>query len=192
MEKPVYLTYQDEKGDITGFEKYEANSPFSVPAFLESAGKGRLLLDCDEDSFLFLHEKKRNPLSFREVQENFQLGEGLYPVICLDTDKHILMQAFTDCKGLQMSFKTRKASYFSRSRNASWLKGETSGHYQHLISVHFSESEKLLLYYVEQEGAACHTGRYSCFYREYKENDLLHIVGENRFISNVRYNQKRS
>lgn len=65
--------------------------------------------------------------------------------------------------------KTRLATYWSRSRNELWTKGETSGHYQHVKDIRIDCDKDTLLYIVEQDGAACHTGNHSCFYRGLEE-----------------------
>lgn len=91
---------------------------------------------------------------------------GLVPVITQDcrTDR-VLMMAYMDREALEKSLKTGMAHYRSRSRGKLWLKGETSGHYQHIKSIYVDCDNDALLMKVEQVEAACHTGHFSCFYR---------------------------
>jgi len=92
---------------------------------------------------------------------------GLVPVVVQDIDsKDVLMQAFVNEEALRLSFKTGYAHYFSRSRNMIWKKGETSGHTQKIVKILVDCDEDCILYMVKQSGVACHTGEYSCFFRE--------------------------
>ena len=95
---------------------------------------------------------------------DFKKGNGLIPVIVQDAKtKEILMQAYANKEAVELTLKTRKATYWSRSRNELWVKGETSGHTQKIISVSTDCDYDSLLYMVEQTGPACHTGEYSAF-----------------------------
>ena len=81
------------------------------------------------------------------------------------------MQAYADRQALKLTFDTGFAHYFSRSRNNLWKKGETSGNVQKILDIYVDCDGDCILYVVEQKGAACHTGEYSCFYRKLlKEN----------------------
>jgi phosphoribosyl-AMP cyclohydrolase len=96
---------------------------------------------------------------------DFAKGNGLIPVITQDAKtKAVLMQAFANKEAVELTLKTKKATYWSRSRNEIWVKGETSGNTQKVISVATDCDYDSLLYLVEQTGPACHTGEYSCFY----------------------------
>ncbi len=98
---------------------------------------------------------------------DFKKGNGLIPVIVQDAKtKTILMQAFANREAVENTLKTKKATYWSRSRNELWVKGETSGHTQKVISVSTDRDYDSLLYVVEQTGPACHTGEYSCFFNK--------------------------
>jgi phosphoribosyl-AMP cyclohydrolase / phosphoribosyl-ATP pyrophosphohydrolase len=98
---------------------------------------------------------------------DFAKGNGLIPVIVQDAKtKAILMQAFANKEAVELTLKTKKATYWSRSRNEIWVKGETSGNTQKVISVSTDCDYDSLLYVVEQTGPACHTGEYSCFYNK--------------------------
>jgi phosphoribosyl-AMP cyclohydrolase / phosphoribosyl-ATP pyrophosphohydrolase len=98
---------------------------------------------------------------------DFAKGNGLIPVITQDAKtKAVLMQAFANKEAVELTLKTKKATYWSRSRNEIWVKGETSGNTQKIISVSTDCDYDSLLYLVEQTGPACHTGEYSCFYNK--------------------------
>lgn len=93
--------------------------------------------------------------------------KGLVPAVVQDyKTNEVLMLAYMNRESLQKTMETKLATYWSRSRQKLWLKGETSGHYQHVKSVHLDCDGDTLLIKVEQVEAACHTGNYSCFYRE--------------------------
>jgi phosphoribosyl-AMP cyclohydrolase / phosphoribosyl-ATP pyrophosphohydrolase len=98
---------------------------------------------------------------------DFSKGNGLIPVITQDAKtKAVLMQAFANKEAVELTLKTKKATYWSRSRNEIWVKGETSGNTQKIVSVSTDCDYDSLLYLVEQTGPACHTGEYSCFYNK--------------------------
>lgn len=99
--------------------------------------------------------------------------QGLIPVITQDaTSKAVLMMAWMNRSALERTLNSGRMTYWSRSRNAFWIKGETSGHTQELINMSFDCDGDAILCQVNQRGAACHTGRRDCFYlsvdREYK------------------------
>ncbi|MGO1049742.1 phosphoribosyl-AMP cyclohydrolase [Crossiella sp. CA198] len=75
----------------------------------------------------------------------------------------VLMVAWMDDEALHRTLTTRKATYYSRSRQSYWVKGETSGHTQHVHEVRLDCDGDTLLLVVDQVGAACHTGERTCF-----------------------------
>jgi len=90
---------------------------------------------------------------------------GLLPVITQDAQtKKVLMLAWMNRESLLITLDTKRMTYYSRSRQALWEKGKTSGHIQTLISMDFDCDGDAILCKVEQVGAACHTGRPDCFY----------------------------
>ena len=96
---------------------------------------------------------------------DFKKGNGLIPVIVQDAKtKEVIMQAFANREAIEHTLKTGKGTYWSRSRNELWVKGETSGNTQKIVSVSTDCDYDSLLYVVEQKGPACHTGEYSCFH----------------------------
>jgi phosphoribosyl-AMP cyclohydrolase len=89
----------------------------------------------------------------------------LIPAVVQDsTSKEVLMLAYMNPESLQLTFSTGKATYWSRSRNKLWIKGETSGHFQHVQSISLDCDGDALLLEVIQTGVACHTGEQSCFH----------------------------
>lgn len=89
---------------------------------------------------------------------------GLVPVVVQDSASGaVLMMAWADADALAHTLATRRGTYFSRSRNAQWVKGETSGHVQHVREVRLDCDGDTVLYVVDQQGAACHTGERTCF-----------------------------
>jgi phosphoribosyl-AMP cyclohydrolase len=90
-------------------------------------------------------------------------------VTCVATDAasgEVLMVAHMNDEALRKTVASGEAWYFSRSRNALWRKGETSGHTQRVVEMRMDCDQDAIWIRVEQSGAACHTGRHSCFYRK--------------------------
>ena len=106
--------------------------------------------------------------SFESVMEfsEFKLNEnGLIPVIVQDYKTgQVLMLAYMNEEAFDNTVKTGRMTYYSRSRQCQWVKGETSGHFQYVKSLAVDCDKDTLLAKVEQIGAACHTGNRSCFY----------------------------
>lgn len=90
---------------------------------------------------------------------------GLIPAIAQQYDSgEVLMMAWMNREALETSIQEHRACYWSRSRNQLWRKGESSGQVQQLHSIHADCDGDTLLLKVDQQGAACHTGRRDCFY----------------------------
>ncbi len=107
------------------------------------------------------------------IRPDFEKGNGLVPVIVQDVHSHqVLMLAYMNAESFEKTIQTRLATYYSRSRQQLWLKGETSGHYQHVKDILIDCDEDTILLLVEQDGAACHTGHYSCFYRNIEGDNI--------------------
>lgn len=102
-----------------------------------------------------------------ELQEQLKFdSNGLIPAIAQDIQtKEVLMMAYMNKEAFEMTVKTGRATYFSRSRQKIWIKGETSGHFQYVKEIRYDCDCDTLLLIIEQIGAACHTGNRSCFYR---------------------------
>jgi phosphoribosyl-AMP cyclohydrolase len=92
---------------------------------------------------------------------------GLIPAIAQDaTSGEVLMMAWMNLESLQLTITSGYATYFSRSRNSLWKKGDTSGHLQKIVSIKTDCDFDCILMSVNQVGAACHTGARSCFFNE--------------------------
>jgi len=99
--------------------------------------------------------------------------QGLVPAIVQDNNSgEVLMMAYMNRLALQKTLETGKTWFYSRSRQSLWMKGETSGHVQEVREIRFDCDEDTLLIKVEQTGAACHTGHYSCFYRDHQGQEV--------------------
>ncbi len=103
-------------------------------------------------------------MTFDELKTN---EAGLIPVIVQSAqDRQVLMQAWMNRQAFEDTMESGLMHYYSRSRKSQWLKGETSGHYQKVREIYADCDQDCLLALVEQIGAACHTGSYSCFFRK--------------------------
>jgi len=100
---------------------------------------------------------------------------GLVPVIAQEHDTgRILMFAWMNREALQLSYDTKQAVYWSRSRNRLWRKGEESGHVQKVHEIRLDCDEDVILMQVEQVGGiACHTGRHNCFFKKLADGNWL-------------------
>lgn len=106
----------------------------------------------------------KSDISFSDLKCN---GDGLVPVVCQDAiTSQVLMLAYMNEEAFDKTVREGIMTYYSRSRNCLWRKGDTSGHYQYLKSLHADCDNDTLLAKVVQIGNACHTGSYSCFFNE--------------------------
>jgi len=110
-------------------------------------------------------------------------AHGLIAVVAQDQAGRVLMVAHMNADALRLTIDTGEVHYYSRSRKALWKKGATSGEIQKLIGLSVDCDQDTLLLTVEQagRGAACHTGRKSCFYRVLKDGKLVD-TGEPRLF----------
>ena len=98
--------------------------------------------------------------------------KGLIPCIAQDhVTGEVLMFAWMNAASLAATLATGQVTYWSRSRQAFWVKGETSGHLQRLVELRVDCDRDCLLVRVEQTGPACHTNRPSCFYTAIRDGD---------------------
>ena len=113
-----------------------------------------------------INEKEINELKFDE--------KGLIPAIVVDSiTKDVLTLAYMNKESLKISIEKGLTCFFSRSRNELWLKGETSGNYQHIVSITADCDKDALVVVVEKDGPACHTGSNSCFTNGVFKSDEL-------------------
>lgn len=108
--------------------------------------------------------------------------QGLIPAVTQDVETgEVLMLAWMNRAALDRTLCTGQMTYFSRSRNELWIKGETSGSFQWVEDIRLDCDGDALLCRVRQEGSACHTGRRSCFYLEVDPGQgLVRVNGEAR------------
>ena len=104
-------------------------------------------------------------------------AQGLIPAIAQDhVTGEVLMMAWMNAQSLAKTLETGRVTYWSRSRQSLWAKGETSGHVQVLIELRVDCDRDCLLLQVTQEGPACHTNRRSCFYTAVRGGEELEIM----------------
>jgi phosphoribosyl-AMP cyclohydrolase len=108
---------------------------------------------------------------------DFEKQNGLVPVIAQDKETlEVLMLAYMNKEAFEHTLKTKKATYFSRSRNKLWVKGESSGHTQTVSDIRIDCDNDTILLLVEQKGAACHKGYNSCFHTSVKSGEPVVIA----------------
>lgn len=104
-------------------------------------------------------------------------ANGLIPCIAQDdATGEVLMMAWMNAASVARTLATGNVTYWSRSRAAFWVKGETSGHVQRLVELRVDCDRDCLLARVTQEGPACHTNRRSCFYTALREGEEVEIL----------------
>lgn len=109
-------------------------------------------------------------------------ADGLIPAVCLDAEtKQVLMVAYMNKESLKDTVETGKTHFWSRSRQKYWMKGESSGHTQEVQAIYTDCDKDTLVIEVKQNGAACHEGYFSCFYRKLNSDGQWDIVAEKLF-----------
>ena len=104
-------------------------------------------------------------------------ADGLVPAIAQQHDTgEVLMMAWMNADSVAETLATGRVCYWSRSRQAFWRKGESSGHEQHLVEMRIDCDGDTLLLLVDQTGPACHTNRRNCFYRAVRDGKLVTIA----------------
>jgi phosphoribosyl-AMP cyclohydrolase len=129
-------------------------------------------------------------LPWPQVLANLKLNsDGLIPAIAQQHDtKEVLMMAWMNREALSETLATGRVCYWSRSRQALWRKGESSGQVQHLKDARLDCDGDTLLLLVDQTGPACHTGRKSCFYNAIRD-DRVEVIAEPDIDPAVLYGQ---
>ncbi len=116
-----------------------------------------------------------------EFIKNIKFDEkGLVPAVVQSVDGTVLMLAYMNEESLKKTVETGTTWFYSRSRQSLWNKGETSGNFQKVNKISVDCDMDTILVTVEAMGPACHTGKETCFYREVKEGQLVHTVGEEK------------
>lgn len=104
-------------------------------------------------------------------------ANGLIPAVAQDAASgEVLMVAWMNAEAVARTLATGRVTYWSRSRQAFWVKGETSGHVQRLVELRVDCDRDTLLVRVEQTGPACHTGRRTCFYTAIRDGDEVELM----------------
>jgi len=117
---------------------------------------------------------------------NFEKLNGLIPAVVVDQNTDaVLMLGFMNKEALEKTIKTKLVTFFSRTRNKLWTKGETSGNFLKLVEIRSDCDNDSLLIFAEPEGNTCHTGKYSCFGVEKKSsisflNELTEIIKDRK------------
>ena len=102
---------------------------------------------------------------------------GLIPAIAQDVDTHeVLMMAWMNAEPVEKTLETCKVTYWSRSRQSFWIKGESSGHTQELVDFRYDCDQDCILVMVRQKGPACHTNRRSCFYTAVRDGENVELM----------------
>jgi|LQAB01.1.fsa_nt_gi phosphoribosyl-AMP cyclohydrolase len=123
---------------------------------------------------LYTHQDRASKTVSGSADITPDFSKGLIPTIVQDdATGEVLMLAFMNEEAFRKTLETGEAHYWSRSRNEIWHKGETSGHVQKIRALRIDcDSDALLLLVAQAGGAACHTGRRSCFYRELRDGEV--------------------
>lgn len=120
-------------------------------------------------------------------------SNGLIPAVVQDAENgEVLMVAYMNRASVEKTLETGKATFWSRSRQKFWVKGETSGHFQHVRGLYVDCDQDCLLVKVEQVGPACHEGYRSCFFRRASaDGNSLETVAERLKTPDEMYGAKK-
>lgn len=117
--------------------------------------------------------------------------QGLVPAIVQDVeDGRVLMVGWMNAEALRLTLSTRKATFYSRSRDKMWVKGESSGHIQEVVEARIDCDQDVVLLRCRSHGPCCHAGYKSCFYRTIGEDGKLQFVDERVFDPQDVYGSK--
>ena len=124
------------------------------------------------------NSEKNSQFDAQTIIDNLSFNEqGLIPVITQEINTNtVLMMAWMNLTALRHSLETGLMTYWSRSRNTLWKKGETSGHLQSIQEFKVDCDGDALLFLVEQTGPACHTGRQHCFYFSFEAEQQSFVI----------------
>lgn len=187
----------DKVMDALNAVKQQVNLPMivsvssveNVPGVLKETGAENIAIH-DAGEFSTLELKKtckaegldmktfESPVSFEEFKLN---SDGMLTVVTQDyKTNEVLMVAYMTKEAFEQTVETGVMTYYSRSRDELWVKGDTSGHYQYVKSLTIDCDKDTLLAKVRQVGNACHTGNYSCFFtdlvkKEYKDDNPMNV-----------------
>ena len=118
-------------------------------------------------------------------------ADGLIPAVIVDAESGtVLMVAYMNKDSLADTVRTGKTHFWSRSRQKCWMKGETSGHTQEVKDIYIDCDVDTIVIEVAQNGAACHNGYRSCFYRKLNDGGQFEVVAERIFDPDEVYGKK--
>ena len=180
-ELPVIIPIEEEDVDTAALgEMLKAVQPGGLLLSAEDGLRAKEFKKTFRDMGLAVNTFT-SAIPFSEFKLN---SDGLIPVVVQDYKTNaVLMVAYMNEASYNKTIETGQMTYYSRSRQELWLKGETSGHYQYVKSLSLDCDNDTILAKVEQVGAACHTGSYSCFFqdlvkKDYKDENPLTILKE--------------
>ena len=131
------------------------------------------------------------PASDRETGDTLQIkfdDQGLVPGIVQDADTgQVLMMAWMNQDALDRTLSERKATFYSRSRGKTWVKGESSGHVMEVIEARVDCDQDVVLLRCKAHGPACHVGYHTCFYRSAEASGKLTFVENKSFDPDAVY-----
>ena len=172
-----------EAGEITELPAIVETEQLALNKLLEIFGlynvtgiTGNAINDNKEEILQLKDLCKENGIAVEELHSDFiwddfkKNSDGMVPVVVQDYKTlEVLMVAYMNEDAYKSTLKTGKMTYYSRSRQELWKKGETSGHLQKVKAIKLDCDGDAILLEIEQEGAACHTGNKTCFFRELKD-----------------------
>lgn len=127
----------------------------------------------------------------RETAATLQIRfdeHGLVPAIVQDADSgRVLMVGWMNDAALKQTLETRRATFYSRSRDRIWVKGEQSGHVQQVVEARVDCDQDVVLLRCRSHGPCCHVGYESCFYRVVEAGDTLRVTDEKVFDPDAVY-----
>lgn len=175
---PVIVTLPEVSLDkIIELLSYDAIAGITGPAVNENVKEINDIKDLCAGNGVKVHTFEP-AVKWEELKKN---SDGHVPVVVQDYKTlEVLMVAYMNEEAYLTTLKTGRMTYFSRSRESLWIKGETSGHYQYVKEMKADCDKDTILAKVSQIGAACHTGSYSCFFneimkKEYEETNPLKV-----------------
>ncbi len=121
-------------------------------------------------AFYLMEDMVKNKMNNEEILSQIKYDDrGLVPAIVQDAKTgQVLMLAYMNAEALKLTLTTGRTWFYSRSRQSLWNKGETSGHFQNVKKVSYDCDCDTILVIADQIGAACHTGNFTCFYRDFE------------------------
>jgi len=152
---------------------------FTVAGGITNLDEIRFLekLNCNSQIGMAIYTGRLNLMDAFIAVLDFKKNNGLIPTIVQEKNGQVLMLAYSSKESLKQTFQSRKATYYSRTREKIWIKGETSNNHQELIYARYDCDKDTILFKVKQHNFACHLGRYSCFeQKNFTLNELFDVI----------------